>query len=554
MDDPDKPKPPKPVPPAPPRPEWIRPAGLPPPPASFAPPGSPFATPHHAPAQHGGGLTPMMDFFQRRVEALEKDLAMERERALTAQNLLGQQEALKSEVDSHLRALTDQLKREKAERDGDEARTRSQGRVDALEKRLDEMHRTFAELLKDAVAQRDALPGQALESLGAELAVFRRTVKDVSEQVVRWRDEMKELPQLLPRVEEISRRIPQDEERFEAQIARRLDQFSSRVETTLAEWERRQELEVQKQQERLLELTRERAATARLWEEQAHAITREQERGRAARESEVAAALAALAERLDALQDGARSKAAGQASLQETLERIARQLQERPHAKDQVIAALEEEKEDLRRALRERHDALRRYSDERRGVEKSLGDGLVAAHAQIDAERERASAAETRASELKGAIAGLQARIVDLETSVAERDRRLESVAAERDQLVRSLVAESEKVRAGLASRAEAEERWNAKVRELQGRIDAEASRRHDESGALSDLRLKLAAVTEQMARALQERDATVARFAEWEADRKRLLEALRQKDEMVSMLTAAFHGALGSPPKPPAA
>lgn len=551
MDDPDKLPPPKPVPPAPPRPEWVRPGGaLPPPPAAFAPPGNPFSAPvHHAP--HAGGLTPMMDFFQRRVEALEKDLAVERERALTAQNLLSQQDALRSEVDSHLRALTDQLKREKAERDGDEARTRSQGRVDALEKRLDEMHHTFAELLKDAVAKRDALPGQALESLGAELAVFRRTVKDVSEQVNRWRDEMKDLPQVLPRVEEISRRIPQDEERFEAHIARRLDQFSQRITETLADWERRQELELQKQQERMLELTRERAATARLWEEQAHQITREQERGRAARESEVAAALAALAEKLDAVSDGQRSKAAGQASLQESLERIAQRLSERPHAKDQVIAALEEEKEDLRRALRERHDALRRYSEERRSVEKSLGDGLVAAHAQLDAERERASAAESRAAALKGTLSGLEARVAELEQAVAERERRLESGAAERDQLVRSLVAESEKVRAGLASRAEAEERWNSKVQELQARVDAEVARRQDESGALSDLRLKLAAVTEQMARAMQERDATVARFAEWEADRKRLLEALRQKDEMVSMLSAAFHGALGGP-KPP--
>lgn len=536
MDDPwkkDKDQPPRPVPPAPPRPEWIKPAGAGVPPAAGAP----------APA-----LSPMMDFFTRRIEALEKDLAMERERALTAQNMLSQQDALRSEVDGHLKALSDQLRREKAERDGDEAKSHAQGRVDALEKRLDEMHGTFAALLKDAVAKRDALPGQALESLGAELAVFRRTVKDVSEQVSRWRDEMKDLPQLLPKVEEMSRRIPQDEERFESHIARRLDEFASRMTGTLAQWERRQELELQKQEERLIELTRERAATARLWEEQAHQITREQERGRSARESEVAAQIAALAEKLDALSADARGGNAGRASLQETLERVARSLAERPHAKDQVIAALEEEKEDLRRALRERHDALRRYSEERRAVEKSLGDGLVAAHAQLDAERERALSAMNKAADARGDIAALTARIADLERSLTERDARLESVAAERDQLTRALVAEAEKVRGGLSSRAEAEASWNRKVVELQARVDAETSRRQEETGALSDLRLKLAAVTEQMARALQERDATVARFAEWDADRKRLLDALKQKDEMVSMLTAAFNSALGKP------
>lgn len=542
MDDPwkkDKDQPPRPVPPAPPRPEWIRPAGVPAPGPLPAAPGSAAAA----------GLSPMMDFFTRRIEALEKDLALERERALTAQNMLSQQDALRSEVDGHLKSLTDQLRREKAERDGDEAKTHAQGRVDALEKRLDEMHGTFAALLKDAVAKRDALPSNAIESLGAELTVFRRTVKDVADQVSRWRDEMKDLPQVMPRVEELARRLPQDEERFEAHIARRLDEFASRMTGTLADWERRQELELQKQEERLIELTRERAATARLWEEQAHQITREQERGRSARESEVAAQIAALSEKLDGLAADARASGTAGASLREQLERIARALSERPHAKDQVIAGLEEEKEDLRRALRDRHDALRRYSDERRAVEKSLGDGLVSAHAQIDAERERAQAAESKAAEARGDVSALNGRIADLELVVAQRDERILSISAERDQLTRALVAEADRVRAGLASRASAEEAWNKKVLELQARLDAETARRQDESGALSDLRLKLAAVTEQMARALQERDATVARFAEWDADRKRLLEALKQKDEMVSMLTAAFHGALGKPP-----
>lgn len=493
MDDRDELPPQNPEAPAPPRPEWLRAVGRPPASASSRPPGStPPAQAPLAGASPASGLTPMMDFFQRRVEALEKDLAVERERALMAQNLLSQQEALKSEVDSHLRALTDQLRREKAEREGDEARSRSQGRVDALEKRLDEMHRTFADLLRDAVAAREAAPG------------------------------------------------------VDAALARRLDQLSSRFAETLTESERRQELERQRQEERMARLAR------------------EQEQGRAARETELGAALTALAGKLDAIQDGGRGEAAGLAALHEALERVARQLQTTPKAKDELIAALEEEKEDLRRALRDRHEILRRYSEERRAAEKSLEEGVAAAHAQLDEERARASAAEVRAAEHKGALSRLETRVAELEKALqereerlvslaAERDQRLLSLAAERDQLVRSLVAESEKVRAGLASRAEAEEHWNLRARELQAKLEAETARRQDESGALSDLRLKLAAVTEQMARALQERDATVARFADWDADRRRLLDALKQKDEMVSMLTAAFHGALGAPPKPPA-
>ena len=44
-------------------------------------------------------LTPMMDFLSRRLEALEKDLAVERERANAAASLLQQQEALRSQVE-----------------------------------------------------------------------------------------------------------------------------------------------------------------------------------------------------------------------------------------------------------------------------------------------------------------------------------------------------------------------------------------------------------------------------------------------------------------------
>jgi len=117
------------VPPAPPRPELI-------------------APPPRLPAS-----TPMMDFFQKRVEMLERELAAERERATAASNLLGQQEALKNEVEGHLKGLTDQLRREKAERDGEEAKSHARVRVEALERRLDEMNATFAQLLKEAVSR-----------------------------------------------------------------------------------------------------------------------------------------------------------------------------------------------------------------------------------------------------------------------------------------------------------------------------------------------------------------------------------------------------------------
>ncbi|MCM2303484.1 MAG: hypothetical protein NDJ72_02190, partial [Elusimicrobia bacterium] len=104
--EPQPPVPPRPVPPAPPRPELI-------------------APPPRLPAS-----TPMMDFFQKRIELLERELVAERERATAASNLLSQQEALKNEVEGHLKGLTDQLRREKAERDGEEAKSHARGRVE----------------------------------------------------------------------------------------------------------------------------------------------------------------------------------------------------------------------------------------------------------------------------------------------------------------------------------------------------------------------------------------------------------------------------------------
>ena len=62
------------------------------------------------------------DFFQRRLESLERELAVERERAVTAQNAIQYQEKLRSEVEAHLKSLTEQLRREKAERDNEETK------------------------------------------------------------------------------------------------------------------------------------------------------------------------------------------------------------------------------------------------------------------------------------------------------------------------------------------------------------------------------------------------------------------------------------------------
>lgn len=520
--EPQPPNPPRPVPPAPPRPELVAP---PPRPAS---------------------QTPMMDFFQKRVEALERELAAERERATAASSLLTQQEALKNEVEGHLKGLTDQIRREKAERDGEEAKSHARGRVEALERRLDEMNATFATLLKEAVSRQS--PAAAIvpvEALGAELTVFRRTIKDVADQVTRWRDEMKELPALLPEVRSIASRIPEDERRFEDQISRRLEDFASKLQGTLSDWERRHDMELRKQDDRLQSLVDERAALSGLLLDQGQSIRQEFLKERIARETAVSDQIAELAKRLDGVDRGQREAGAGSVSVREALDQVVRILTAAPKAKDEVIVELEAEKAELLRAMRERHEQLRAVLDERREIEKTMGDSLVSLSGELEREKARTRAADARTEGVKGDLEGLKDRIADLERSLSERDARALSLGAERDELTRALVAEAEKVRLSIAERTSSDERWHQRMLELQRKLEDEVGRVAQEAAANSDLRAKVATLSEHMTRSLQERDAVVARFADWERERQRLLDSLKQKDGMVSMLSSAFQGSL---------
>jgi len=523
--EPQPPVPPRPVPPSPPRPELI-------------------APPLRVPA-----ATPMMDFFQKRIEILERELAAERERATAASSLLTQQEALKNEVEGHLKGLTDQLRREKAERDGEEAKSHARGRVEALERRLDEMNATFAQLLKEAVSRQS--PAAAIvpvEALGAELTVFRRTIKDVADQVTRWRDEMKDLPSLLPEVRAVAASIPEGERRFEEQISNRLDQFASKLQGTLSDWERRHDFELRKQDDRLQSLVDERAALATMWEQQGHQIRQEFLRERIARETAMSDQVAELAKRLDSVNMGQREAGAGAASVREGLDRILKVMTATPKAKDEVIVELEAEKAELLKAMRERHEQLRAVLDERREIEKTMGDSLVSLSGELERERARTRAADARTEGVKGDEESLKNRISDLERTLSERDARAESLGAERDALTRALVGEAEKVRLAIAERAAADERWHQRMLELQRKVEDENARASQEAATTSDLRSKVATLSEHMARALQERDGIVARFADWERERQRLLEALKQKDGMVTMLSSAFQGSLKKP------
>jgi len=487
----------------------------------------------------------MMDFFQRRVEALERELALERERAQSAQGLLAQQDALKAEVDGTLKTITDQLKREKSERDGDEARARAHGRVEALEKRLDEMNATFAQLLKDAVGSRNEAAGPSAGALAAELAAFRAALKDAVDGVSRWRGELRELAALAPRVSELSERLPQDEKIFEESVGRRVDEFAARLARTLEDWKRAQDADRTRLDERVEAMAREREGLARLWDDQSRAAREREFKDRVAREAEVSRQVAELASRLEALAASEQGLARGADSSREALERVLAILTATPKAKDEVIAALEAEKAEVLAELRERHESFRKFSEERRAVEKSLGDGLVKAAAEIEDERARTRAAEARAAELQGRVETLSAKLADAERAAADRDDRARALAEERDELARTLMAEADKNRRSLGERREAEAAAAEREAALRQRIADAAGRADHAAAEAAETRAQVAALAAQSARTLQERDSIVARFSDWDKDRQRLLETLRKKDEMISLLSATFQGAL---------
>jgi DNA repair exonuclease SbcCD ATPase subunit len=522
--DPLEPKPPRPQPPAPPRPEWVK-----------APPADPVPP----------GVTPVMDFFQRRVEALERELALERERAQSAASLLAHQDALKNEVDSHLKALTDQLKREKVERDSQEASSHSRGRVEALEKRLDEMNSTFSQLLKDAVAG----GGPSSAALAAELSAFRGALKDGMDGVARWRGELRELAALVPQVQSLAERVPQDEKLFEESVGRRLDEFSARLTRSLEDWKRAQEAARAELDARVEGLARQRDDLDRSVEAQVRALRDEQFKDRVAREAELSRQVGELASRLTELSAAQDGSVRGADSVRQGLEKVVSILTATPKAKDAVIAELEAEVQELRNLARDRQDALRRFVVERRDVEQSMGDGLMKLTGQVEDERARARAADARAAEKHGEVEALKARLSDAGRAVADRDARLTELNAQRDELARALHEEAEKVRRGIEERriadAAAGAAADASLTELRRRLDEESARRASAEGAAADARAQMGALAEQTARSLQERDAALARFADWENERQRLLETIRKKDEMVSLLSSTFQGAL---------
>jgi chromosome segregation ATPase len=515
---PRRPSPPSSVPPLPPPPELLR------------------GAPTHVP------LTPMMDFFQRRLESLEKELGLEKERARAASNLVAQQEQLRGEVEKHLKELTDNVRRQKTEAESEETKQHARGRIDSLEKRLDEMHQSWVALLKDAVGKQ---AGDSQAAMHHELAAVAGTINSLIDQIGRWRQETQAFSQALPELKSLSSSLPADARRFEGQVAQMLSQFSVDVREQLAAWQRRQELDSERVNERVQNLAREKAALQKLFEEQNHELRQENLKDRIQRENETSGLIAELAKRVDQLAQSQAQAAKQSEQAQGALARVLESVNTPPKAKDQIIVALEAEKNDLLKALRDRSDTIKRIQEERREVEHSMGESLLKLNGELDAERKNNLTLASRLSELELQIATWKDKL-DAQTRLGQdKEAKAAALAAERDGLAKALLEEAARVRALIDERSKSDGEWSGKLGELQQRLAAESEARAKESVNVSELRAQLTTLTEHMTRALQDKDSAQARVAGWDQEREKLLAALREKEEMVAMLNSTFQSML---------
>ncbi|MDE2038755.1 MAG: hypothetical protein KGO96_08235 [Elusimicrobia bacterium] len=308
--------------------------------------------PPAAPRQPADAL---LEFLQRRLSCLEKDLSAERQRADAAAGMLQQQEALRAQVELQLKGMSETLRREKAEREGEEARERARGRIDVLEKRLDEMHQSLVTLLREAMAQRESARAQtsgSQEELARELAAIRQRL----ETPPAAKDKI--IESLEAEKQELLRALSERGESLKAQAEQRLE-----VERTIAALNK----DIDRLNARLQGFSSQSAALeldkGRLADELAGArrLLREKDERRAALEAEredVVKALAAEAQaKRDLIEEGQRREQEWTARLEELQGKLAAESQARAQDTASLFdlrGQLSTLSEHLARALQER--------------------------------------------------------------------------------------------------------------------------------------------------------------------------------------------------------
>lgn len=492
------------------------------------------------------------------MEVIERELIKERERAMASESVMKQQEALRTEVEEHLKKIGEQLRAEKAARDLSEENSAHKGRVEALEKRLDDMHKTWADLLKDAFQRQEDSRAQLAPEVRAftdAMGALREDVRTLGAAFHRLEEEAASQRALSREVQALRDDLPLSTKRREDEERTLRDELRAHARTLgdalierLGALDRRLAEELRAQEHRLETMARERAALE-------DALEEERSRARAELGKERAALQALFNEQVSGLERAMASLADRQGAASDSLE-LLHGLSEKVHAilaqpqkaKDQMLQELESEKRDLMAALKARTEQLRSYSLERREVERSLGEGLMDAHRQVEAERAKAEAERQRAAALEQGLRALEAQLTLSQADVKERDARFGQLAAERDGLLAALAEEAAKVRRQIDERVEGDRAWEARVLELQRRVNEERGGRLSAEERAAELEDRMKTLSEHVARALKERELVERRHADWDKDRQALEAQLRKKDEMVTMLSSTFQNLLKKP------
>lgn len=327
----------------------------------------------------------VIDFMADRLERLEKELALERERASGAQNLLQRQETLRTEVETHMKAIHEQLRREKAERENSEDKSHAQGRIEALELRLDEMHKTWANLLKDTLAKRDESSALRAGEASLELApLLRDRLDDIQRGLALDRERQNGLMNALVREKAEFAEILQ--EKSDA-LRQEWHRERLRQEKELSDQSSRQAEELKSGLDRITDLLTATPAS--------------KDEALAAAELEKRSLLASLEERRNALAHAAEERGRAEASWENRLKEALREISEE-RDKNQALQRRILELEGDSAAWKDRLEAADRHikftegrliqaGAERDGVAKHLIEEAEKVRAQIEARKKSES-------------------------------------------------------------------------------------------------------------------------------------------------------------------
>ncbi len=312
--------------------------------------------------------------------------------------------------------------------------------------------------------------------------------------------------------------------------------------------DRRLAEELKSHEQRLEAMARERAALEDVLEDERTRARSELSKERGALQALFNEQVSGLERSLSALADRQGTASDSLELLHGLSEKVHAILAQPQKAKDQMLQELETEKRDLMSALKTRTEQLRSYSLERREVERSLGEGLMEAHRQVEAERAKGEAERQRTAAVEQTARAFEAQLALSQADVKDREARLQALASERDGLLAALAEEAAKVRRQIDERAEGDRAWESRVLELQRRVNEERGGKLTSAERAAELEDRLKTLSEHVARALREKDLAEQRHAAWDKDRQALEAQLRKKDEMVTMLSSTFQNLLKKP------